>query len=110
MSRVVASGEPVASYRAVLGCPRCEGQLTHVTVGTGGLDTRAIARCDACRRDYALVVTLYDITGELARPQAVEGQRHGTYGCYTHGCRRPECRAAAAAYQRERRQRRAGAA
>lgn len=28
---------------------------------------------------------------------------HGTYSCYNRGCRRPECRAAKSAYERERR-------
>jgi transcription elongation factor Elf1 len=68
----VASGQPVRSYLVILTCPWCEGQLTHVTCGTGGLDTRAIAHCDACRRDWSIVVTLYDVTDDLGRPRGQE--------------------------------------
>ena len=101
----VASGEPVRSYRVPVCCPRCGGQLVHVASGTGGLDTRAVARCPRCRRHWGIVVTLTDVTADIGRPQAVEGHPHGSYGCYTHGCRHPECRDAATAYQRERRAR-----
>ena len=104
MSRIVPSGQPTPGYWLAVTCPRCGGALVHVASGTGGLDTRAVARCDRCRRDYAIVVRLCDVTGELGRPQAVEGHRHGTYGCYTRGCRRPECCQAATLYQRQRRQ------
>ena len=58
----------VARYHFELSCPSCRGILEPVASGTPGLDSRAVARCRPCRRHYALVVEIRDVTEEVGVP------------------------------------------
>jgi hypothetical protein len=59
-------GRAIAGYRFTLGCPRCGCALEHVTSGTPGLGTRAVARCGRCGRHWRITVTLDDVTPFIA--------------------------------------------
>jgi len=109
----VNAGDPVPGvegYRFTLTCPRCGGPVTHVASGTPGLDTRAVARCEPCRRYWGVVVTVCDVTRDIGRSRTVADHPHGTPSRYARGCHCPECRQAAADRQRDYRRRQAGAA
>jgi hypothetical protein len=97
--------QPAARWVINAHCARCGGPLEHQAQSvTNGVTAQATGRCVPCRRTYSVVVRLHDVTKDINhRPAKVAGSTHGTYSCYAAGCRRPECRAAAAAYQRDRR-------
>lgn len=45
------------SYAVDLSCPRCGGEVVHVAGGRPSLfETRAVARCVACRSELVVVV------------------------------------------------------
>lgn len=66
---------PVTSYTVHVSCPRCGGTVVRCAEGTPGLDTRAVARCVPCNRDWGVVVELVDVTAEIASVPDYEAKR-----------------------------------
>jgi hypothetical protein len=69
----VLPGHRVTRYSVDVCCPRCGGDLTHRATGTPGLDTRAVARCEPCRRHWGVVVELVDVTAEVRYVEPTAG-------------------------------------
>lgn len=58
-------GQPVTQYTVQVCCPRCGGTVLRCAEGTPGMDTRAVARCEPCKRHWGVVVELVDVTAEV---------------------------------------------
>ena len=90
-------------------CPRCGGELEHVASGRViGQETRAVASCSPCKREYLFVVSVLHAEDLIfghhrSEPDTACGttggySRHRNEGTETCG----PCRAAHAAEQAER--------
>jgi transposase-like protein len=71
----VAEVAAMTAYTFTVTCPRCRRPLTHESSGTGGLETRAVMRCDHCRKHWMVKVELVDVSGEVSY---VKPSRSGT--------------------------------
>jgi hypothetical protein len=67
-------GHPVTSYTVQVACPQCGGHVLRCAEGTPGMDTRAVARCEPCRRHWGVVVELVDVTAEVASVKDYEAE------------------------------------
>jgi hypothetical protein len=53
----------IRGWSVEVSCPVCGGVLEHLADGRPTItSSRAVARCTACRRQYAAEVTLTDVT------------------------------------------------
>lgn len=68
-------GHPVMSYTVQVTCPRCGGGLMRRAEGTPGLDTRAVASCPPCKRIFAVVAELVDVTTEITYVKAAPEEK-----------------------------------
>jgi len=91
----VTPGKPLTGWYVEASCPRCGADLAHVADGRpSGTDSRAVARCTGCGREWAVGVRIFPVADVL--PSGTRGRRrestpkpglnHGTRASYNEGC------------------------